>query len=57
MENDRIKCPYCASKRLQIIGASIRETYRSYVSETKYKCLDNGEHIFTLCKYNRMNDK
>lgn len=57
MENDRIKCPYCESKRLQIIGATIRETYRSYVSETKYKCLDNDEHIFTLCKYNRMNDK
>lgn len=57
MENDRVKCPYCGSTRYQIIGAKIRETYRSFVSETEYKCLDNEKHIFSLHKYTRMDEE
>lgn len=56
MENDK-KCPYCSSKRLKIIGSEVRETYRSFVSEVAYECLDNEEHIFKCCKYVRMPEK
>lgn len=54
MEDDKIRCPYCNSKRTKIIGGNYRETYRSYISEVEYICLDNEDHRFKCCKYTRM---
>lgn len=51
---DNIRCPYCKSKKLQIIGASIKDGYMCWKSETEYKCLNNKNHIFKIVKYNKL---
>lgn len=57
MYNREKQCPYCSSKRLQIIGAETRPGYRTQVFEVQYKCLENENHIFKVCNYNSIIDK
>lgn len=55
MGNEKIKCPYCGSEKLQIIGGGIQPLHKGFKSFTEYKCLEDELHVFRTEKFSNIN--